>query len=229
MVKFFKYIANILYPEICCGCDKHLVEYEYLLCVYCRNKLPYSEFYGCTENTLKKKFYGRIPLQYACSLLLFQKKGMAQKLIHHLKYRNNENIGVFLGLLLGDKLSKNKKMNVIQCIIPVPLHQKKEKKRGYNQLTKFGKTLAAKMCIPFRENVLIRNKIAPTQTKKDPHERWGNTVNAFTITDYDLLKNQHLLLIDDVVTTGATLEACSLELLKIENIQISIACIAHVE
>jgi len=125
MFKFLEYIANILYPEICCACDEHLVEHEYLMCVYCRNKLPFSEFYGGTENTLKKKFYGRIPLQYACSLLLFQKKGMAQKLIHHLKYRNNENIGIFLGSLLGEKLSRNKKMNSIQYIIPVPLHPKK--------------------------------------------------------------------------------------------------------
>ena len=229
MRRLLRHIANLLYPELCCGCDRHLVEHEHLLCVYCRNKMPFSNFDGSTENTLKKKFYGRIPLQHACSLLLFQKKGMAQKLIHQLKYNNNENIGVFLGLLLGDKLYRNKKLKTLQCIIPVPLHPRKEKKRGYNQLTKFGKTLATKMRIPYRENLLVRNKIAYTQTKKDNQERWKNTVNAFAISDYNALKNQHIILIDDVVTTGATLEACALELMKIENIQISIACIAHVE
>lgn len=218
-----------MYPAYCCSCENHLVENEYLLCVYCRHKLPYSGFDGSTENILKKKFYGRIPIVYACSLFLFQKKGMAQKLIHQLKYKNNQELGELLGILFGKILNNNKKMREIQCIVPVPLHPKKEKRRGYNQLTKFGEKISSELNIPFKRNFLVRINISSTQTRKDSHERWKDTLNAFSLNNQNSLKNQHILLIDDVITSGATIEACALELLKIENVKISIACIAHLE
>ena len=152
-----------------------------------------------------------------------------KKLIHQLKYKNNQEVGAFLGNWFGKKLLESDKFNDIDYIIPVPLHKKKLIQRGYNQLTKFGEKLSEIFCIQYIENVLIRTSTANTQTFKKRIERFKNLETKFSVSNLDLLNNKHILLIDDVVTTGATLEACCKELLKAKNVKISIITLALTE
>lgn len=225
--QFLKDILYLFYPATCSSCDGYLHKNEYLICVKCRHDLPYSHYTKHHNNPVETLFFGRIPLHTATALFLFEQNGMAQTLIHKLKYQGKEEIGSFTGFLLGEELKNNPKYKHIDYIIPVPLHRKKQKKRGYNQLSKFGKSLSTVLKIPYKENLLLKVSTSDTQTKKNRFDRWKNATESFQLTNTNFLKNKHILLIDDVVTTGATLESCANELLKTKNITISIATIAH--
>ena len=172
---------------------------------------------------------GRVPLEKAASFLYYHQSGKAKQLIHELKYRNNQKVGFFIAEWFGSQLAKAEEFNDFDCIIPVPLHQKKLKKRGYNQLTKFGERLAELLQIDYVENLLKRVSFTNTQTKKKRLDRFQNTSSKFVLEDLETLQNKHILLIDDVVTTGATLEACCKELLKVDGVKISIATMAITE
>jgi len=154
--------------------------------------------------------------------LSFSKEGKTKKLIHELKYNGNENIGTFLGNWIGELLIENKQFTEVDFIVPVPLHPKKLKKRGYNQLTKFGERVSFYLNKPLKQNILLKIDATKTQTFKQSFERFDNNELKFALQDASILANKHILLIDDVLTTGATLEACSKELLKSPNIKISI-------
>lgn len=226
---FFKDLIGLFYPDTCCVCERHLNQHENLLCIYCRHDLPFSGFSQHKNNAMEQSFYGRIPIVSATSLFLFQQQGMAQQLIHALKYNNRTEIGVFAGNLLYNEMFQCKRFTAFDCILPVPLHPKKQKKRGYNQLTTFGNTLADKFNIAYIEDVLIKKTASTSQTKKIRWERFKNNHSEFALTDKHCLENKHVLLIDDVMTTGATLEACCKTLLETENIKLSIATIAYTD
>lgn len=201
---------------------------EQLLCVPCRSDLPETNFSEWQENMVERSFYGRIPIENATSLLYFNKKGNAQKLMHQLKYKNHQEIGTFLGNWLAERIIISKRFRNIDYIVPVPLHAKKLKERGYNQVITFGESLAGKLGIPLLEKVLIRiSKSKKAQTFKDRFERSDHIQEKFDLTDKEILKNKHILLIDDIITTGATLEACSIQLLQASNIKISIATMVY--
>ncbi|MFC2126922.1 ComF family protein [Bacteroidota bacterium] len=178
---------------------------------------------------MEKSFYGRIPINAATALFLFQKKGKVQKLIHELKYKNNTEVGIFAANILGNQILNSTRFGKIDFIVPVPLHKDKLKKRGYNQNTSFGQQLAKILNATYQPHVLIKTEDSQSQTKKSRYNRWENLRNNFLLKEPFIFENSTILLIDDVTTTGATIEACCLELLKAKNTKICIATIAHVE
>jgi ComF family protein len=225
-VLFLKDLWNLFFPDLCCGCHKQLIRNETLLCVHCRHDLPFAGLSNLKDNSLERAFYGRLPITSATALFTFHKKGKIQQLIHLLKYQNRQDIGVFMGTLLSRELLESDRFQDIDLILPVPLHPKQFKKRGYNQLTLFGKEMAKNLKCPYEEKILIRTASAKTQTKSRRTDRFRNTSLSFEVSDCSLLENKHVLLVDDVITTGATLEACCSALLKTKNVQLSIAAIA---
>ncbi|MGJ8743058.1 ComF family protein [Polaribacter sp.] len=228
-MQFLKDFFSIFYPKLCANCENQLVYNEMVLCTFCRHDLPLTNFTDYKNNKITQTFFGRIPVEKGFALLLFRKKGITKKLIHELKYKGNQEIGVFFGNWLGQLLIENKEFSKVDCIVPVPLHPKKRRARGYNQVSKFGATLSNYLKIPFIEQQLIRASSTKTQTLKARFERFKNLDTKFLVTDYTKLNNKHILIIDDVITTGATLEACAKELLKGKKVTISILTMAYTE
>jgi len=226
-MKIIKDIFAVFFPETCLCCNENLLTNETIICLSCRHDLPLTNFSFEENNLIEKSFYGRIPLENATSLFYFFKKGNVQHLIHELKYKKQQQVGTFIGDWLGEQLAENHRFKTIDCIIPVPLHSKKLKKRGYNQVTTFGESLAKKLEIPYNPSILTRISSTKTQTKKLRLERWKNVQELFHVQNNLALENKHILLIDDVITTGATLEACYEALRHTKNLKISIACMAY--
>lgn len=226
-MNFLKDVYALFYPEVCLCCKEPLTHYETTICITCRHDLPLTNFCSEKDNMIEKSCYGRIPVESATALFYFFKKGKVQELIHALKYKNQQQVGVILGNWLGNEMKASNRFNSIDCIIPVPLHKNKLKSRGYNQVTTFGKSLAEKLNIKYNETVLKRVSFTNTQTKKIRFDRWKNVDELFIVENHETLKNKHILLIDDIFTTGATLEACYKALKKTENLKISIACMAY--
>ncbi len=222
----FHDLANLLYPRICNCCDSHLLKAEKVICTSCLHKIPTTNYHHDNENATKKVFEARLSVENATSLLYFKKKGIVQNLIHNLKYKKQEEVGVFLGNWLGEELQTHSDFKRIDCVIPVPLHRRKLKQRGFNQVTQFGKQLAKKLDAEFIEDVLVKKSASRTQTFKKRLGRWGSIDESFMIENHRKLQNKHLLLVDDLVTTGATLEACGNKLLEIKNTKLSIATMA---
>ena len=222
-------VFRIFYPKLCANCENLLSKNEKIICTFCRHDIPLFYTVNYYENKITKIFYGRILLEKATSLLAYRKEGITKKLIHALKYKGNEEIGVFLGNWFGDILKKNKVFEDIDFIIPVALHPKKQLQRGYNQVSKFGETLGFHLGKPLLENILLKTTKSKTQTFKTRFNRFDAVDAMFHVKNKSILKNKHILLIDDVITTGATMEACARELQKIENVKISILTMAYTE
>lgn len=228
-MQFFNEIKNIFYPNICLSCEGVLTANEHILCTECLYDLPLINSFDINKMIVDEVFYGRVKIENAFALLSYHKKGITQHLIHQLKYKGHEEIGVFLGNWISKELINTHNFNTIDAIVPVPLHKNKLKKRGYNQVTKFGEQLSFHLKTPFVEDILIRKSINSSQTKKNRLERWKNVDEIFYLSDKAIFENKHLLLIDDILTTGATLEACANELLKASNVKISIVVMAITE
>ncbi|SFS49178.1 ComF family protein [Lutibacter maritimus] len=226
-MKILKDIINVFYPDVCFCCKNYLTNNEKLLCLFCRNDLPLTNFSFETPNLVEKTFYGRIPIENGTALFYFIKKGKVQQLIHQLKYNGQQQVGSFIGNWLGEEMISSERFHDIDCIIPVPLHHKKLKKRGYNQVTTFGQSLSKILNIPFYENILKKKTAINSQTKLVRFDRWRNVEELFYIENEVSLSNKHILLIDDIITTGATLEASYLALNTFKNIKISIASMAY--
>ncbi len=222
-------LLNLFFPLVCMACDSHLSDNEKDICTFCRNELPVTNFHLDSTNLVAKRLYGRVNFENATSLLLFSKKGITQHLLHNLKYKGHEQVGVFLGKWLGEELSEIDRYKSIDVVIPVPLHKSKLRKRGYNQVDKFGKEIAKALNVEFNSDVLIKTKATATQVFKDRLKRILTHEADFSISEYDSLKGKHILLVDDIITTGATIEACSNQLLKIEDVTISVAAMAITE
>ncbi|MCP2028214.1 ComF family protein [Flavobacterium sp. HSC-32F16] len=197
-----------------------------VLCTNCRHEMPLTQYYLDSNNQAVKKFYGKVDVEHASAFLYFNKKGIVQELIHNLKYKGHEEIGTVLGNWYAEDLKELKLENTFDAVIPVPLHPRKFKERGYNQVTTFGKALAESLKIPFDDTVLYRKKYSKTQSKKNLLGRSENIENIFDVYVSEENQNKHFLIVDDVLTTGATLEACSRALLKISGAKISIVCMA---
>jgi ComF family protein len=228
-MQFLKDIFYIFYPKLCANCKNQLTLNEVVICTFCRHDLPLTNFKDYKNNKVFNTFYGRVTIKKATALLFFRKKGITKNLIHDLKYKGNEDVGVFFGNWLGEILKENQQFSDIDFIIPVPLHPKKLKKRGYNQVSKFGECLSVHLKTPFIENVLIRSSVSKTQTFKARFERFNNLDTKFLLKDTQIFTKKHVLLIDDVITTGATLEACAKEFKKVDNVTISILTMAYTE
>jgi ComF family protein len=222
-----KYLINLLFPKLCLGCSALLLTNEKIICTECNHNLPFTNHHILEHNDTTKKFYGIIPIEFSASMLYFHQKGIVQNLIHNLKYKNRQEIGVLLGRWYSKDLQCVSALKNITEIIPVPLHEKRLKERGYNQITTFCETLSEELKIPYNPSILYRTKYSKTQTKKDKEHRKELTSALFDVQYNETEHNKHFLLVDDVMTSGATLEACAKALLKIPNSKVSIITIAY--
>ena len=215
----------LFYPNLCVGCERNLYRDEKHLCLNCLTQLPRTNYHQVKENVIEKRFYGRVEIEYASTFLYFEKEIITQKLLHEIKYRGRKELGERLGALFGSQLADSR-FNEADMIIPVPLHPNKLRVRGYNQSEWIAKGIAKKMQKPLENNVLKRIIENPTQTSKGVYERWENTAGIFESENTEFIENKHLLLVDDVLTTGSTLEACIIPLKRILGVKISIAALA---
>lgn len=218
---------NLFYPNICPICHNGLVRGEEVICTSCLYHLPRTRYWNSTDNQVAKIFWGRVNVENACSFFFFTKGSRYRKLLHQLKYTGRYDIGVKLGEEFGYELKKSEIYSSIDAIIPVPLHPKRFKERGYNQAEKIADGLSKGMGIPVITDVLIRNQYTQTQTKKTREERVKNVSEAFTIINPKKVENKHILLVDDVVTTGATLEVCASTILAGTSSKVSIGTLAY--
>jgi ComF family protein len=219
-------LINLFFPKVCCGCKSFLLESEYVICTVCRHELPLTQFHLNAANEGYQKFYGRIAVEHVSTFLYFHKRGKVQEMIHSLKYRGHEEIGTLLGNWYAAELKSLAVFKTIDYIIPVPLHKKRLRERGFNQVTTFGKALSQQLSIPYDEKILVRRIYSKTQSKKNLLERMKGAESVFDV-EFDISHHgKHFLIIDDVLTTGSTLENCARALLKIPGVKISIVTMA---
>ena len=218
-------VIHLFYPRLCEGCSKPLLKEEEVLCISCCMELPETGYHDLEENETGLRFAGRVPYKYATSYAYFTNDGLLQHLVHGLKYRNKQETGYYLGRKFAGSLQKSHWASSIDLIIPVPLHKAKKAKRGYNQSMLIAEGISEILHIPVSENILLRVRDTESQTHKTRAERVRNMEEAFKINEIAQLKGKHILLCDDVLTTGATLEACALTLMKEESAKIRIATI----
>ena len=218
---------HLLFPHVCTGCGNDILNEETVLCMRCIDAMPETNFELYPNNPVEKTFWGRLPLADAAAQFYFTKESLMQHLMHQFKYKSNKELGLQLGRMMGEQIKKSGRFEV-DVLIPLPLFPAKEKRRGYNQATVLCEGMAETMHIPVLDKVVIRPQHTETQTKKGRIERWENMEGKFVLLNPDAICNKHILLVDDVVTTGATLEACGNELLKAENVRLSVAtlCVA---
>lgn len=217
----FKDLGFLLFPELCEGCKQPLLSSEDVICLNCETQLSKTNYHHIPNNETAVRLQGRIPFQHATSFAYFTKEGLLQHLLHGLKYKDKKQNGYFLGKELGNAI-KNLNWG-IDAIVPVPLHSKKELQRGYNQSAIIAEGISEILNIPVITNCLIRTKHTESQTDKTREERIENVHEAFKLIHSESVINKHILLIDDVLTTGATIESCALSLMKETEIRISIA------
>ncbi|MEJ5961375.1 ComF family protein [Pedobacter immunditicola] len=223
----FKDFTNLLYPELCPACDARLNNSEKDICIKCEFDLPYTDFHLHRENPVAKQFWGRIPLHTAMALLYFTKESKTQNLMHQLKYKSQPQIGFLLGEMIGERLIASGFQQNYDYIVPVPIHEKRLRSRGYNQSEYIANGIAEKLKIPVKTKVIIRYKQTKSQTKNERFERFHNLENAFMVLQPMAVTGQHILLVDDVITTGATLEACATTLGQHKPAHLSIAAAAY--
>ncbi len=220
-------LINLFYPPVCAACRSVLVKQEKHICVSCLYYLPKTNFHLDDDNYMSQLFWGRVKIEAAASLYYFEKGSKCRKLLHQIKYKGKKDIALFLGKIYGLELSRAGKFKDTDILIPVPLHCSREKQRGFNQSEWFARGLAISMGKEVLKDQLIRFAGSETQTKKSRIERWENVENSFRLTNPERFENKHILLVDDVVTTGATLESCASVLLKTQGVVISILTIAY--
>jgi len=220
---------SLLFPELCAACRESLVVNEHLICTDCRYNLPFTNFHLLQDNIVARQFWGKVKVEAAYALYYFKKGGKIQNLMHQFKYKGVYEIGNLLGNIAGDQLIKNDIFRTVDLIIPVPLHKSRLKQRGYNQSLCFAGGLAERMNAVVEDNNLVRRAATATQTKKSRFSRFENMQEVFMVTNPEKLMNRHILLVDDIITTGSTLEACSMELLKVPGLKLSVAAIAYAE
>ena len=219
-------LLNLFFPKVCLGCSTELIDNETFICTNCRHELPLTNFHFDNNDALIKVLYGRVKLEQATALLHFSKKGIVQQLMHNLKYRGHQDVGLFLGQWLGEELKAIKSYHDIDVVVPVPLHRSKLRKRGYNQVTKFGQEIAKALDVEFNPKVLQKTISTKTQVFKDRLLRTSGSSATFSISENQTLRGRHILLVDDIITTGATIESCANALLQIEGVKISVATMA---
>ena len=226
MKSLFTDLLNLVYPDLCLICGESLVRGEEMICLKCLHNIPKTNYHRQTDNAVEKRFWGKVPIYRGTSFFFFQKGSPFQKLLHELKYHGNKEIGLVTGKYAAIDLLEADDFCSVDVIVPVPLHPKKFQKRGYNQSEWIAKGLAKVLDKPIDTTHLIRIKENTTQTKKSVFERYTNTANIFSLTDLTVFQHKHVLLVDDVLTTGSTIEACMQVLLETNYIRISVFTLA---
>jgi ComF family protein len=219
--------THIFFPHVCEGCGTDVLEHNSILCPECFLKLPDTGFIKKPNNPVEKIFYGRIKVEMAGSAFYFTKHSLLQHLVLQLKYHGNKDIGFYLGKLLGYQLAQTERFNDVDTIIPLPLNPRKERKRGYNQAAVIAEGIASVWYKPVLRDGIQRMVFTETQTRKDRVSRWQTMEGVFETTNDEVLTGRHILLIDDIVTTGATLEACGGKILQAYGTKLSIATVAY--
>ena len=220
---------SLFFPQFCMGCAGPLVKGEDVLCTHCISELPKTHYHKRIENPVMNRLAGRLPIRHGMAFLKFRKGGSVQHLLHQLKYNNHPEIAERLGRAYGRELSQENYGTEFDLIVPVPLHQSRLRHRGYNQSAHFAKGLSEALGVAWNETISIRKQATATQTKMTRAERWENVRHVFSVnTDVGVIQKR-ILLVDDVITTGATLEACGQHLLDSGCASISIACIAEAQ
>lgn len=217
---------SLFYPRYCRGCHNSLVKGEDLICTQCLLEMPKSYYHLHPDNPFFQKFRGRLPLKHVMTLFKFTKESRVQHVLHALKYKQQPEIGEMLGRIYGKDLLEANYSRTFDLIVPVPLHVSRRKLRGYNQSEEFGKGLSQILDVPCNDTYMVRAAKTETQTHKTKLSRWENVNRIFEVINPGSIAGKRVLLVDDVVTTGATLEACGEALLGAGCRQLSIACIA---
>jgi ComF family protein len=222
-----KDFVDLFIPSRCLNCGINLFKNEQYVCRECLSKIPKTNFIKNRDNPVSQVFWGRANLEYAFSYYFFTKNGCLQNLIHEIKYHGAKELAFELGKEFGNDLKHESYTKEFDVICPVPLHKQKEKLRGYNQSEWLASGLSDALKIPYNKNLLKRKVFTSTQTKKNRQQRWDNVKDAFEVDKISNIANKHILLLDDVLTTGATLEACAQKLLEIEGTTVSVASLAY--
>ena len=218
---------HLIYPHNCEGCGSDTLNQDSFLCAKCLYQLPHTGFIEKADNPLERKLYGRLNVQHAGAGFYFSKDGLLQHLVAQLKYKNNKEMGLYLGKLLGYQLMDCKRFDDVEILIPLPLNRKKENKRGYNQSEMICQGIASVWKRPIVTDAISRVINTATQTKKNRSDRWENVDGVFAVTNPEKLKGKHIALLDDIITTGASIDACGNELLKVSGVKLSIISVGY--
>ncbi len=219
---------QLVFPHVCSGCGSDHLDESSPLCIRCMASLPDTHFHFHANNPVEKIFWGRAPIVAATAQYYFTKESLIQYLMHDFKYRGRKQLGLQLGRLMGTALSNTNRFNSIEALIPLPLFPKKERRRGFNQASILCEGMADILDIPVLSSAVMRIEHTETQTHKGRIERWRNMEGKFAVKNFNSVAGKHVLLVDDVITTGATLEACANALIEVENVRVSVAtlCVA---
>lgn len=224
--EFCESVIHLVYPELCVACNRELPAADTCFCLPCSLRLVPFQMDRPTDNAFTDRFWGRVPVEWGVAAYHFNRKSPVQKALHQLKYRNNPDVGVKMGRHLAVKLKNNTLVPQFDLIIPVPLHQARERLRGYNQSAMFATGISEIMDVPVRTDCVRRVLATSSQTRKKRMERFSNVSEVFAVLKPDILKGKRILLVDDVLTTGATLELCTAALSQVEGVRIGMATIA---
>ncbi|HEX2968162.1 MAG TPA: ComF family protein [Bacteroidales bacterium] len=217
---------GLLFPRMCYGCGNHLLRNEKVICTECRIVIPRTGYHETRGNPVEQLFWGRCMITRASAFSFYSRGSRIRKLIHNLKYNGIEEIGTELGNIYGASLKSSGFLNDIDLLMPVPLHPSKERSRGFNQSLVICKGISSASGIEIVNDVLTRPVRTSTQTKKSRYDRWTNVEGIFRVGFEDRIAGKHILLVDDVITTGSTLEACVNELLKVDGVRVSVTALA---
>lgn len=226
MISILDDFLSLIYPRVCASCGNTLYKNEKVICTFCNYRLPKTNYHFEKNNPVIEIFWGRVNIESASAYYYFAKGSKIQHLIHQLKYKGKKEIGIFIGKQYGLDLIESPQFNTVDVVMPVPLHRKKQKQRGYNQSEQFAIGISGSMKIELDTKSLYRKIASQTQTKKSRFKRWQNVSEIFDVRQTDSLIGKHILLVDDVITTGSTLEACANALYKVPDVRISVAAIA---
>lgn len=220
---------SLLFPRCCVVCGRSLAKGEECICAMCNINLPRTNYHLQKDSQVEQLFWGKIPLERATSFFFYRKGSDFRQILHQLKYGGQKEIGAIMGRYMASELSASGFFEGIDVIVPVPLHKRKQRIRGYNQSEWIARGISVVTGIRVDTEVIVRRKHTETQTRKSTFERWENVDGIFELHHAESLKGKHLLVVDDVLTTGATTVACASRLVEIEGVRISVLTLAVAE
>jgi ComF family protein len=218
--------ASLLFPRICYGCGNHLMRNEKIICTVCHVQIPRTGYHTEHGNPVEQLFWGRCLIMKAAAFSYYNRGSRIRTLIHSLKYKGLKEIGVELGRIYGYSLKESGFTRDIDLVVPVPLHPARERERGFNQSTIIAEGISDATGLAVDTSALSRSEKSGTQTRRSRFERWTNVEGIFIVAEQEKVRGKHILLVDDVISTGSTIESCANELLKVEGVKVSVVALA---